>query len=320
MGRPAQIHHTNCLLLPHQMTPQRRSSSLSSAKFGNIMVGKLIACIGMLLWAEIFVSVTVSSSDLDADLWESETGMNIKPFTAAAPSPNTTTAANSNIPKDSILIDNGDFEKCNTTVNITSYADSTSTPIPNWTVGDAGVEIIQGPDYKMSSFDPTGKYCIHLNEPTNSTATNGTQGSIWTTLPANPTMGKFYTVQFDTARMPNAALNLIPSLMVSSISGTTTNNRQLLKIRYNSSDSPTQITWVRQSFIYEGSGAATSIMFSSMSNRYGPLIDNVVILPGKHALSAAIPAAPLAILHRVCPIITAVVVMAFHCPQLLSFL
>jgi len=54
--------------------------------------------------------------------------------------------------------------------------------------------------------------------------------------------------------------------------------------RYNVSDTPRQITWIRQSFLFMGTGGATSLLFESMSEKYGPVIDNVVILSGVHIL------------------------------------
>lgn len=111
-------------------------------RFGNIMVGKLIVCIGMFLWVEIFVSVIVFFLDFDVDLWESEIGMNIKLFIVVVFLLNIIIVVNFNIFKDSILIDNGDFEKCNIMVNIISYVDFILILILNWIVGDVGVEII----------------------------------------------------------------------------------------------------------------------------------------------------------------------------------
>lgn len=174
------------------------------------------------------------------------------------------------------------------------------------------VQVIQSATYKMSTFAKS-VFAIHLNNPA---GTNGTQGLIATTLAVNPATGKTFTVQYDCARMPDGPLNLLSALKVSSISGTTVNHYEIHTVKYNATDTTSSMTWVRQSFVYSGTGAATKIQFESMSEKYGPAIDNVVILTGSHPLSAAPTAHLLSLWQRMGPIFSVVVVVACHSPLL----
>lgn len=282
----------------------------------------------VLVWAVLVCGFSLSSAteaDLDSDLIETETGWQfadeeIEPFsntTAPAPAPSSTKTISGRI-----ALADGDFESANLTSNGTILA-TDATILPNWLPGGAGVSVIQSGTYKMSTFDTTSKVAVHLNNPA---GTNGTQGSITTTLATAPASGKTFTIQYDCARMPDGPLNLLSALKVSSVSGTTVNHMELHKVKYNSTDTDSSITWSRMSFVFTGTGAATNIKIESMSEKYGPIVDNVVMLSGSHPLSAAPSAnSHLSLWQRMCPLFTAaVIVMAsFHsCPlsQLLSLL
>lgn len=255
----------------------------------------MIACV-LLLWVVFWTTSVISTQVLDSELADTEIGWHfedgIEVFSgsqAAAPPPGTKP------PKDLMALLNGDFELTNLTTNGTVLALPTATTlIPNWLPGGAGVQIIQSSSCQMSNFAPS-VFAIHLNNP--GSTGNSTQGSIssqnftWAPKPAT-----FYTVQFDCARLPDEPLNLYPSLKVSSMSGTVVNYFALHRPRYNVTDTPQQITWLRHSFLFMGTGANTSLLFESMSEKYGPVIDNIVILSGIHILhpnSAPPPASVL---------------------------
>jgi hypothetical protein len=233
--------------------------------------------------------------------WQFEDDIEVFDGSAVAPAPAP------KLPKDQIWLMNGDFELTTVTGNATvtvSVTDTTS--IPNWLPGGNGVQIIQSSSYQMSSFAPS-VFAIHLNNPN---VDNGTQGSISTlNLTANPNPATLYTVQYDCARHPDGPLNLLPALKISSMTGLTVNYFTLHKARFNLTDTPKQITWIRQSMLFMGTGAQTSIKFESMSEKYGPIIDNVVLLNGVHILnpnSAPTPASMLPLWQRICPIFTIV--------------
>lgn len=259
------------------------------------------------LWAVCWVSSTsCTSHDIDSELLESETGWQLDDEEIEVfdgPAPATAPAAAAPAPKASgntVTLINGDFESTNLTGNAsTTLADNTSTAIINWQPGGAGVQILNGNTYQMSSFKK-GIYAIHLNNPA-STA-NGTQGSLSTTLAINPPTGKSFTVQFDCARCPDAPINLFTAMKISSVSGVTVNSWEIRRAPYNSTDTQKQITYVRYSFGYTGTGATTQLKFESMSEKYGCIFDNVVILNGNHALAAAPGSAKVILWQKIFPV------------------
>lgn len=272
-------------------------------------LARMIACV-LLLWVVFYTTSAISFQDLDSEVVETEIGWQFEDDTEvftgsqiAAPPPGTKP------PKDQLYFMNGDFELTTVTSNGTVLADATM--IPNWLPGGAGVQIIQSSTYQMSNFAPGSVFAIHLNNPVSTG--NSTQGSIgslnftWAPKPAT-----LYTVQFDCARMPDEPLNLYPALKVSSMSGSVVNYYTLHSPTYNITDTPKQITWIRQSFLFMGTGARTSVLFESMSEKYGPVIDNVVILSGIHILhpnSAPLPASLLPLMY---PILTVVALTSVH--------
>lgn len=182
---------------------------------------------------------------------------------------------------------NGDFDSCNITggAGATLAVDNTATAIPNWSSGGSGVQILSSSTYQMSSYSRSA-YAIHLNNP--ASTFNGTQGSLTTTLAANPALGEWYTVQFDSARNPDGPINLYPVLKIAIMQSI--NLPTMWAFRepiYNTTDTRQQITWARYSMIYIGLGVATQIRFESMTEKYGAIVDNVVILAGKHPLSTS---------------------------------
>jgi hypothetical protein len=259
------------------------------------------------LWAACWVSSTSCTlRDIDSELLESETGWQlddeeIEVFDAPAPAP----AAAAPAPKPSgntVALINGDFESTNLTGNASfTLADQTSTAIINWQPGGAGVQILNGNTYQMSSFKK-GIYAIHLNNP--ASTVNGTQGSLSTTLAINPPTGKSFTVQFDCARCPDAPINVFTAMKISSIAttGGTINSWEIRRAPYNSTDTQKQITYVRYSFGYTGTGVATQLKFESMSEKYGCIFDNVVILNGNHALAAAPGSAKVILWQKIFPV------------------
>lgn len=275
----------------------------------------------VLVWAVLVGGFSLSSAaeaDLDSDLIETETGWQfadeeIEPFsntTAPAPAPSTKTISGR------IPLADGDFESANITSNVTVLAVD-ATVLPNWMPGGAGVNVIQSTIYKMSTFDKTSRFAVHLNNPA---GTNGTQGSITTTLATAPASGKTFTLQYDCARNPDGPLNLLSALKVSSVSGTKVNHMELHKVNYNSTNTDSSITWSRMSFVFTGTGAATNIIIESMSEKYGPIVDNVVMLSGSHPLSAAPSAnSHLSLWQRMCPLFTAAIILiaSFHSCSLL---
>ncbi|KAG0579203.1 hypothetical protein M758_4G082200 [Ceratodon purpureus] len=271
------------------------------------MRSRMIACI-VLLWAAFCASLGMSSQDRVSSLVETKTGWrfedDIEVFdgsVAPAPAPE--------MPKNFIWLLNSDFELIIVPTSNTVLASVTDTTlIPNWLPGGNGVQILQSSTYQMSSFSPS-VFAIHLNNP----AANSTQGSISTqNLTANPHPATLYTVQYDCARHPDGPLNLLPTLKISSMTGLTLNYYTLRMAKYNDTDTRKRITWTRQSFLFMGTGAQTSIKFESMSELYGPIIDNVVLLKGVHILhsdSAPTLGSTLPLWQRMCSIFTVVALM-----------
>ncbi|XP_073387216.1 uncharacterized protein [Physcomitrium patens] len=268
------------------------------------------------LLAVCSVSIVRCSLDLDLDMdvvkteseWQFIDG-DIDTFTANATAPAPVPPATSS--GKTITLVNGDFEMINSTaVNDTTLVSMSGTDIPNWSPGGAGVQILVSNTYKMAVDSPSSKYCIHLNNP--GASVNGTQGSIATMLAVNAVAGKTYTVHYDVARMPDGPLNLWPALRVSNIQGIEVNDWAIKQPVFNMTDSKTQITWTKQSFVYTGKGASTIIMFESMSEKYGALIDNVETLSGKHELAAAPPSKMSALSQRLAPFVTLVALTYFH--------
>ena len=274
----------------------------------------------MLLWTVCWVSIASCALDVDSDLIETESGWQfeddqIDPFDAPAPAPAVVAAPTSS---NQVALTNGNFETCNITGNssVNSY-DNTTMLIINWAVGGAGVQVLNGNTYQMSHRTPTSVFAVHLNNPT-STA-GFTQGAIMTNLAVNPATGKSFTVQFDSARNPDGPINLYPALKISAVEGGTTKEWNLREPVYNITDTEKQITWQTQSFIYTGAGVATTIKIESMTEKYGCIVDNVVILTGKHPLSAASPS-KLTLWQRMFPIFTVCVLVALSYPLSLSAL
>lgn len=279
----------------------------------------------VLVWTTMCgASLATGSPDLDSELIETETGWqfdtdDIEVFDTPAPAP--AAAAPAKAPAASgntVALINGDFEATNLTGNASvTMVDSTTTAIVNWVVGGAGVQILNGNTYKMNN--GKGVYAIHLNNP--AATGNGTQGQLTTTLAINPPSGKAYTVQFDCARDPDGPINLFPAIKISSLTGangSTVTGWELREPKYNSTDTRGSISWVRYSFIYTGTGAATMIRFEGMSEKYSAIIDNVVIYNGKHSLAAA-PGSlkPTLVLQKFLPVFFAVVALiVFHSPLL----
>jgi hypothetical protein len=263
-----------------------------------------------LMWALCWVGAASSSRDMDSDLVETETGWQfdgedgIDTFansTAPAPAP----AAQSGV----IPLIDGDFELTNITGNATVNADPTSTAIVNWTPGGAGVQILQSATYGTRTSTVKSVFCIHLNTPT---ATNGTQGSLSTTLATAPASGKSYTVQYDVCRSPDGPSNLWPALRVSALQGSTVSDWVIHNPVYNVTDTLGHSTWTRQSFVYHGTGAATAIKFESMSEKYGCIIDNVQILSGVHQLAGAPLDALSGLCQRLLPAISLLALALSH--------
>ena len=297
-------------------------------KIGGMASVRMAAC-AVLVWAVVSGvsgSGAAAEAEQDSNLIETKTGWqfaddDIVDFDApaaspgAAPAPAPAKAISGRVP----LADGG-FESANVTGNATVVA-TDGTVLPNWMPGGAGVSVMQSPPYQRSSFDATSKYLVMLNNP--ASAGNGTQGSITTTLAANPGTGKTFTIQYDCARCPDGPLNLLSAIRVSAIAGSA-KTFILHHVPYNATDTQAAITWSRQSFVFEGTGAATSIMLESMSEKYGPMVDNIVQLTGSHVLSAAPPAtARLSVWQPVFTVLVVVAMAGFHgCPltQLLSLL
>lgn len=261
----------------------------------------------------------MSSQDQDSGLVKTKTGWqfedDIEFFDGVAPAPAKT------LPKGHIELFNSDFELSNITGTATVLATvNDTTMIPNWLPGESGVQILQASTYQMSSFAP-GVLAIHLNNP----SANGTQGSITSlNFTWNPHPATLYTVQYDCARHPDGPLNLQSALKISAMTGMTVNYYTLHKPRYNATDSPKQITWVRQSFLFMGTGAQTSLKFESMSEKFGPIVDNVALLHGVHILhsnSAPAPASMVPLWQRMCcHLFTVVALMATVHLEALLFL
>lgn len=265
-----------------------------------------------LVWALCWVG-TARCSDLDSDVVETKTGGKLgdddvidtfdspaaAPLTAPAPAP---------APKSKgglIPLLNGDFELTNGTSTGMKFADNTSADIVNWVVNGAGVYVYSGVTYGGAPETPHSQYSIMLNNP--GYASNGTQGSLSTTLAHVPSTGKTYTVQYDIARAPDGPSNLWPAVKVMAMQGPIVHDWVVHMTAYNASDSIGHSTWTRQSFAYKGTGAVTVIKFESLSEKYGPMIDNVECLTGLHTLSHA--GAPLREASRMCqrlPLATAV--------------
>ncbi|KAG0589683.1 hypothetical protein KC19_1G039700 [Ceratodon purpureus] len=326
MGRPAQIMSANCL---------RRRASLTSAKRGGIVRMhrspasiRMTTCV-VLMWAVLVCGFGLSSAisdadDLDSDLIETETGWrfadddNIQAFDAAAPAAGNSTGpapAPAKAISGRVPLKNGDFEQAVMVAGAGDTLITSDANLPNWYPGGAGVFVTQG--YKYSSFDPSSKYAVHLNNPF---AANYSQGSITTLLTPIPAKGKTFTIQYDCARNPNGPTNQLSAVKVSSQTATTTTAWQMHHVKYNATDNQTTyITWSRMSFVFTGTGAALNITMESMSERYGPVVDNVVMLTGSHPLSAAPSMTSLlSVWQR--PLFTAAVVMASFHSQLLSLL
>jgi hypothetical protein len=275
----------------------------------------LVALLWAVAWVGTATGVRNLDMDMESELVETETGWqfgddDIEPFAnATAPAPAPAVKVSGSV----IPLINGDFELTNVTGNATVLADSTSTAIINWLPGGAGVQILFGVTYNMAPETPKSAYCIHLNNP--ASTGNGTQGSLSTTLAAAAATGKTYTVQYDTARMPDGPINLWSALKVSAVEGGTVNSWVVKNPVYNASDTESHITWQRQSFVYTGTGAQTVIKFESMSEKYGPMIDNVQILSGKHELAAAPLGKMAGVCQRSVPLLTLLALQAFQ-PQL----
>ncbi|XP_024364545.1 uncharacterized protein [Physcomitrium patens] len=265
------------------------------------------------LWAVCWVSTSSCSGELGSDVVKTVGELQfqddgISTFSSsAAPAPKSS--------GDTISLANGDFELTNITAMTTTLADSTSTSIPNWIAGGAGVQILVNTNYSMAKGTPS-VYCIHLNNP--DAIINGTQGTISTTLAANAETGKTYTVHYDVARMPDAPMNLWPALKVSNIQGGTVREYAIKQPVYNMTDSRSQITWTKQSFVYTGTGVSTVIKFESMSEKYGPMIDNVETLSGKHELAAAPPSKISGLSQKLVPLFTLVALAMSHCSPAFS--
>ncbi|XP_073389890.1 uncharacterized protein [Physcomitrium patens] len=294
--------------------------SWRSNVFGMWSLARMLACV-LLQWAVLWINVGTFARGLALDLVETETGWNFEDVVDYSSPPievfdgNVTTALSAHLPPKHIFVLNSDFELTTVTSNVTVLADTTlPTIIPNWLPGGAGVQILQSASYQMSTF-AGGVFAIHLNNPFS--AGNSTQGSISTmNLPANPKPATLYTVQYDCARMPDGPLNLVTTLKVSSMTGLTTNYYTIHTSRYNITDTPKQITWTRKSFLFMGTGALTSIRFESMSEKYGPIIDNIVLQQGVHILhDLGPPARMLALWQWLCPIFTAFAFIVVVQPQ-----
>jgi hypothetical protein len=245
-----------------------------------------------LVWALCLVGTTSSSRDLDmdSDLVETETGWqfsdgddddNDDAEMFSAPS-----GAPSSSPKGGIIpLINGDFELTNITgANATVNVDNTTTLIINWVVGGPGVQVLMSATYGVLNAKIKSVFCIHLNYPP---STNFTQGSLSTTLATTPATGKTYTVQYDICRAPDGPLNIYSAIKLSAAQGATVKDWVIHYVKYNISDKVGSSSWTRQSFIYHGTGASTVIKLESMSERYGPIIDNVETLSGSHQLAGA---------------------------------
>lgn len=291
----------------------------SSIKFFGIRSSAMVLASVVLLWTVCWVSIASCAADVDSDLIETENGWQfdddqIDPFDAPAPAPAAAAPPSGN----QVPLINGNFEACNITGNssVNSY-DNTTTLIINWSVGGAGVQVINGNTYQMSPRSRSSVFAVHLNNPTSSGGS--TQGAIMTNLAVNPPTGKSFTVQFDSARNPDGPLNLYPALKISTVEGGTTKEWNLREPIYNITDTQRQITWQAQSFLYTGTGVATTLKIESMTEKYGCIVDNVIILNGKHPLSAASPT-KLALWQRMFPIFTVCVLVALSYPLSLSAL
>lgn len=263
----------------------------------------------VLLWAVYMVRLANCFKDTDSDrLSEQSADTKIAGFVDLS-----TAKLASKI----VTLVNGDFDSCNITggAGATLAVDNTATAIPNWSSGGSGVQILSSSTYQMSSFSRS-TYAIHLNNP--ASTSNGTQGSLTTTLAVNPALGEWYTVQFDCARNPDGPINLYPVLKIAIMQSI--NLPTMWAFRepiYNATDTQKRITWARYSMIYIGLGVASQIRFESMTEKYGPIVDNVVILTGKHPLSTSTaPCWPKAtydpLLGNFAMAMATAIVIAFH--------
>ncbi|KAG0586875.1 hypothetical protein KC19_2G124000 [Ceratodon purpureus] len=278
-----------------------------------------------LMWALCWLGTATSSRSVDmddSDLVETETGWqfgdddgDLETFDAPAATPagNGTAPAPAVKPKGGVIpLINGDFEL--TTLTATAVAgqpflvDNTTSNIPNWVAGGNGVTVCPSAMYGKPAYSKAASvYCVHLNNPK---LINVTQGSLSTTLAANPATGKSYTVQYDVAKCPDGPLNLWPVVKVSAMQGSTVHDFAIHYVEYNASDTLGHSTWTRQSLVYTGTGAATVIKIESMSERWGGMIDNVEILTGSHPLAGAPLGKVAGMCQRVLPFVTAVVLVA----------
>lgn len=295
------------------------------------MGSRITACVVLLL-STFLIRLGISSLDRDSGLVKTQTGRQfddemkvfddeIEDFSGSVVAP---TPVPAKLKKDYRFLLNSDFELTNVSGNATVLASATDNPqlIPNWFVGENGVEILQNSSYQMSNYAPS-VFAIHLNNP--NSVGNSTQGSIATqNLTWAPQPATLYTIQYDCARNPDGPLNLQSALRISSMSGLTVNYFTVHRTNYNLTDTRNQITWIRQSVLIMGTGAATNILFESMSEKYGPIIDNVQILIGVHILHPFISAGPppsmLSLWLLLCPIFTLVVLMATVHSEILFFL
>ena len=292
-------------------------SKISGARAPVTTVVGVVALMWSLCWvgaAASARSVAVDNRDLleTESEWHFADDDDIRAFDNATAATNATAPAPAaKAPSGLVVVANSDFEGIGN-VSATTLADATSTAIVNWTPGGAGVQILLTSAYGAPQYLKTakGNFCIHLNNP--ASAANGTQGSLSTTLATNPANGHAFTVHYDVCRCPDAPINVWPAIKVSAVTGNTTHDFTVHSVPYNSTDTVGHSTWVKQSMIYTGTGAATQIKFESMSEKYGPIIDNVQVLTGKHPLAAA----PLGKVARLCqralPLVTVVALASFH--------
>ncbi|KAG0571176.1 hypothetical protein M758_6G208100 [Ceratodon purpureus] len=304
-------------------SPARRRISTRSLRGTNHSFGMRTLMTVGLVWA-LCLSLTSCNRDLDSDLVETETGWqfgdddgDIETFDApaGAPAGNGTAPAPAVKPKGGVIpLINGDFELTTLTATATAgqpfLVDNTTSNIVNWVAGGNGVQVMPSAMYGKPAYSKAASvFCIHLNNPK---LLNVTQGSLSTTLAASPASGKSYTVQYDVCKCADGPLNLVPAVRVSAMQGSTVHDWVIHYMEYNASDTLGHSTWTRQSLVYVGTGAATTIKFESMSERWGPMIDNVEILTGSHPLAGAPFGKMTGMCQKILPLVTVVALASFH--------
>jgi choice-of-anchor C domain-containing protein len=175
------------------------------------------------------------------------------------------------------LLLNGSFEQ--SSVNGPLFASSTA--ITHWTVGGVTIDYTSFP-YHWNASD--GVFSIDL-EGSNGNNSRGTIFQAFATCPGQP-----YRVLFDLSGNP-ASFPLVKRVQVTAAADSMTFEYDIGSVGWVAN--ATTIRYVLKEFQFTATGASTTLEFGSLgSTGYGPVIDNVRVIPVNGSLAYSLPTAP----------------------------